>query len=76
MQASNANQKLGIVDYLAIGSRTYLGNPKVPTIVVYLLDQNGQYQVSSFKPGDRIISRTFPELTLTMHQILNAQSSS
>ncbi len=70
-------QRLGIseywiVDYLAIGSRNYLGNPKVPTILVYLLDENGVYQVSAYRGSDRIISRTFPELTLTVEQVLNA----
>jgi Uma2 family endonuclease len=70
-------QRLGIseywiVDYLAIGSRTYLGNPKTPTVFVYLLDESGVYQLSAFKDDDRILSRTFPELSLTVNQILNA----
>jgi Uma2 family endonuclease len=39
-------QRLGIaeywiVDYLAIGSRNYLGNPKVPTVFVYQLGAMG-----------------------------------
>lgn len=59
-----------IVDYLAIGSRAYLGNPKSPTVFVYLLDESGAYQPTAFKGNDRILSRTFPELTLTMNQIL------
>ncbi len=70
-------QRLGIseywiVDYLAIGSRTYLGNPKTPTVFVYLLNESGVYQPTAFKGDDRILSRAFPELTLTMNQILNA----
>ncbi|MBE9011348.1 Uma2 family endonuclease [Pseudanabaenaceae cyanobacterium LEGE 13415] len=70
-------QRLGIseywiVDYLAIGSRTYLGNPKTPTVFVYLLDESGVYQPTAFKGDDRILSRTFPELSLTVNQILNA----
>lgn len=70
-------QRLGIseywiVDYLAIGSRHYLGNPKVPTVFVYLLDENGVYQVTPYRSTDKIISRTFPELTLSVDQILNA----
>lgn len=69
-------QRLGIteywiVDYLAIGSRTYLGNPKTPTIFVYLLDDAGVYESTAFKGDDRILSRTFPELTLTMNRILD-----
>ncbi|MGL5061215.1 MAG: Uma2 family endonuclease [Microcoleus sp.] len=70
-------QRLGIpeywiVDYLAIGSRDFLGNPKVPTVFVYLLDAEGNYQKTAFTGSDRIISRTFPELTLTATQIMNA----
>lgn len=70
-------QRLGIseywiVDYLAIGSRTYLGNPKTPTVFVYLLGENQVYRPTAFKGDDQILSRTFPELSLTMNQILNA----
>jgi Uma2 family endonuclease len=69
-------QRLGIVeywivDYLAIGSREFLGNPKVPTVFVYLLDAEGNYQKTAFQGSDRIVSRTFPELTLTAEQVMN-----
>ena len=69
-------QRLGIaeywiVDYLAIASRSYLGNPKVPTVFVYLLDEQGFYQVRAYKDREPIISQTFPELKLTTEQILN-----
>jgi Uma2 family endonuclease len=69
-------QRLGIVeywivDYLAIGSREFLGNPKVPTVFVYLLDADGNYQKTAFQGSDRIVSRTFPELTLTAEQVMN-----
>jgi Uma2 family endonuclease len=69
-------QRLGIpeywiVDYLALGSRTYLGNPKVPTVFVFLLDENGVYQMTSYRGTERIISRIFPELTLTGEEILD-----
>lgn len=60
-----------IVDYLAIASREFLGNPKVPTVFVNLLDENGKYQTNKFTGDDKIISRTFPELDLTAAQILN-----
>ena len=68
-------QRLGIpeywiVDYLAIGSREFLGNPKVPTVFVYLLDAEGNYQKTAFKGSERIVSRTFPELMLTAEQVL------
>lgn len=70
-------QRLGIpeywiVDYWALGSRNYLGNPKVPTILVYLLDENGVYQCNHYRGNDRIVSQTFPELMLTVEQILEA----
>jgi len=60
-----------IVDYLAIASRNFLGNPKVQTVFVNLLDENGKYQTTKFTGDDKIISRTFPELDLTAAQILN-----
>ncbi len=70
-------QRLGIpeywiVDYLAVASRSYLGNPKIPTIFVYLLDENGVYQMNSYRGSDRIISSTFPELNVTVEQIFNS----
>ncbi|MGK7872273.1 MAG: Uma2 family endonuclease [Xenococcaceae cyanobacterium] len=61
-----------IVDYLAIGSRNYLGQPKVPTVFVYLLDENGVYQGTPYQGKDRIVSQTFPELALTVEQVLEA----
>ena len=60
-----------IVDYMAIASRDFLGNPKVPTVFVNLLDANGKYQTTKFTGDDQIISRTFPELDLTAAHILN-----
>ena len=70
-------QRLGIheywiVDYLAIASREYLGNPKIPTLFVFLLDAEGKYQRTQFRGDERIISATFPEITLTATQVLNA----
>ncbi len=69
-------QRLGIseywiVDYLALGSRNYLGNPKEPTVFVYLLDEHGVYQMTAYRGTERIISRTFPELALTAEQVLD-----
>jgi len=70
-------QRLGIteywiVDYLAIGLREYLGNPKVPAVFVFLLDAEGKYQRTQFRGSERIVSQTFPELALTAEQILTA----
>lgn len=69
-------QRLGIpeywiVDYLAIASRSILGNPKEPTVFVHHL-VDGKYQSSSFKNSERIVSPTFPELELTAEQICKA----
>lgn len=70
-------QRLGvaeywIVDYLAIGSREYLGNPKEPSVFVYVLNAEGLYDCDRFQGADRIISSTFPELNLTVAQVLEA----
>ncbi|OUL24292.1 Uma2 family endonuclease [Nostoc sp. 106C] len=70
-------QRLGIteywiVDYLAIGLREYLGNPKIPTVFIFVLDTSGKYQHTQFRGSERIVSATFPELTLTAEQILTA----
>ena len=69
-------QRLGIaeywiVDYLAIASRNYLGNPKVPTVFVHQLIDD-QYQVQAFKGNERIISPTFPELEITVEQVVQS----
>jgi len=60
-----------IIDYLAVASRSYLGNPKQPTIFVYNLDENNNYQVKSYQDNTPIISAIFPELKLTAQQIFS-----
>ena len=68
-----------IVDYLGLGGRRFIGNPKQPTISIYQLVE-GEYQVSQFRKGDasgnpsgeRIVSPTFPELNLTVQEIFDA----
>ena len=60
-----------IVDYAALGSREFIGDPKQPTILVCSLDR-GEYRVTKFRGDDRILSPTFPELTLTAQQIFQA----
>ncbi|NEU74058.1 Uma2 family endonuclease, partial [Hassallia byssoidea VB512170] len=60
-----------IVDYLGLGGRKFIGNPKQPTISVYTLIE-GEYQVNQFRGSDRVVSPTFPELNLTAQQIFNA----
>ncbi|NDJ24905.1 Uma2 family endonuclease [Nostoc sp. B(2019)] len=60
-----------IVDYLALGGKSFVGNPKQPTISIYSLVE-GEYQVSQFRGSDSIQSPTFPELNLTAEHIFNA----
>lgn len=67
-------QRLGIfeywiVDYLAVGSRNLIGDPKQPTVSIYQLVED-QYQVNQFRGNEQIISATFPELKLTVDQML------
>ena len=61
-----------LVDYLAIGSRDYLGDPKLPSVLIFTLNAEGKYQMTIFQNSDRLISPTFPELNLTVEQIMAA----
>ena len=58
-----------IVDYSGLGGRRYIGTPKQPTFLVYQW-VDGEYQVTLFRGEERILSPTFPELALTLDQIL------
>lgn len=60
-----------IVDYAALGGRSFIGNPKQPTISVCNL-VDGEYQVLKFRDNDRIVSEAFPDLNLTANQIFGA----
>jgi Uma2 family endonuclease len=60
-----------IVDYLGLGGRRFIGNPKQPTISIYQLIE-GEYQVKQFRGNNRIHSLAFPELNLTAEQIFRA----
>ncbi len=57
-----------IVDYLALGGKRYIGDPKQPTVSVYQLI-DGEYQVQQFRGEQQIISAAFPELKLTAQDI-------
>ena len=61
-----------IVDYLAIASRALLGDPKFPTISVYVLNEQGKYELQQFRDDEIIISLTFPELQITANSIFQA----
>ena len=61
-----------IVDYLAIGSRALLGDPKFPTISVYGLNEKGKYERSQFRGDEIIISPSFSELQISANSIFQA----
>ena len=70
-------EALGILEYwivehyLAVGATRYIGSPKTPTVSVYIL-ADGEYQLQQFRGSNRILSTTFPELTLTAEAIFQA----
>jgi Uma2 family endonuclease len=59
------------VDYLGLGGRKFIGNPKQPTLSVCQL-VDGEYQVKLFQGDVRVESLAFPELNLTAQQIFRA----
>jgi Uma2 family endonuclease len=58
-----------IVDFRALGGMAYIGRPKQPTITVYNL-VNEDYEQSQFRLNDLIVSPLFPELTLTLQDLM------
>jgi Uma2 family endonuclease len=60
-----------IVDYLGLGSRRFISNPKQPTISIHQLVE-GEYQVSQYRGNQLIQSSALPELNLTAEQIFQA----
>jgi len=59
-----------IVDYLGLGGRRFIGDPKSPTLSIYNM-VNGEYEVRQFRDDERVESLVFPELELTAKQIFN-----
>jgi Uma2 family endonuclease len=57
-----------IVDYLGLGGRRFIGNPKQPTISICRLVE-GEYDVEYFRADEMLQSPTFPELELNTSQI-------
>ena len=60
-----------IVDYLGLGGRRFIGDPKQPTILIHQL-MDGEFQVTNFQGDDKLISWLFPDLNLTANQIFQA----
>jgi Uma2 family endonuclease len=60
-----------IVDYLGLGGKRYIGDPKRPTLSVYEL-VDGEYRIKQFREDERIESPTFSGLNLTAKQVFQA----
>ncbi len=60
-----------VVDYLGLGGRRFIGEPKSPTLSIYIM-VNGEYEVKQFRGNDKVESVAFPELDLTAKQIFEA----
>ncbi|MDX2217052.1 MAG: Uma2 family endonuclease [Oculatellaceae cyanobacterium bins.114] len=65
-----------ICDYLGLGGRRFIGFPKQPTFSVYCLKPSGEYQLQQFRGEEAIASQIFPQLHLSMAQVLAAVSQS
>ncbi len=50
-----------IIDYAAYGARKFIGNPKLPTISIYLLI-DGEYQVTQFRGNTQYCLVYFPRI--------------
>ncbi|MEL6604483.1 MAG: Uma2 family endonuclease [Cyanobacteria bacterium J06614_10] len=58
-----------IIDYAGIGGVRHIGKPKQPTFTVCSL-VDGEYEVSRFRRDDPIVSPLFPDVALTLSQLL------
>jgi Uma2 family endonuclease len=58
-----------IVDYAGLGGVQYIGSPKQPTVTINRLI-DGEYQAQRYQGDATILSPTFPQLELTIVQIV------
>jgi Uma2 family endonuclease len=58
-----------IVDYAGFGGVQYIGSPKQPTVTVNRLI-DGEYQARQFQRDEPIVSPTFPEMRVSIGDIL------
>lgn len=58
-----------IVDYAGLGGVQYIGSPKQPTLTINCLIE-GEYQAQRYQGETPLISPTFPQLELTIAQIV------
>lgn len=61
-------QEYWIVDYLGLGGRRYIGNPKQPMVSVYHLVE-GEYSLRTFTGDTGVESRILPGLRLVAQDI-------
>ena len=60
-----------IADYAGLGGIRHIGKPKQPTLSICTL-VDGEYEIQLFQGDQTLVSPTFPTLTLTTQQVLNA----
>ncbi|MDX2215202.1 MAG: Uma2 family endonuclease [Oculatellaceae cyanobacterium bins.114] len=60
-----------IADYAGLGGTRHIGNPKQPTLSICTL-VDGEYEIQPLRGDQAIVSPTFPNLTLTAEQVLQA----
>ncbi len=60
-----------IADHAGLGGTRYIGKPKQPTLSICTL-VDGEYEIQQRQGNQPILSPTFPELTLTAEQVLQA----
>ncbi|MGB3756488.1 MAG: Uma2 family endonuclease [Rivularia sp. (in: cyanobacteria)] len=60
-----------IVDYLGLGGKRFIGNPKRPTITVCQL-KDGEYSTVLYQDDETVELMSFPELKLTANQIFKS----
>ncbi|MGK7944462.1 MAG: Uma2 family endonuclease [Microcystaceae cyanobacterium] len=60
-----------IVDYLGLGGKRYIGDPKQPTISIYQLVEQ-EYRLQQFRGSQKLESSVFSDLTLTAQQIFDS----
>jgi Uma2 family endonuclease len=58
-----------IVDYAGLGGVQYIGSPKQSTVTINRLI-DGEYQAQRYQEKATIVSPTFPQLVLTVAQII------
>jgi Uma2 family endonuclease len=60
-----------IADYAGLGGTRHIGKPKQPTLSICTL-VDGEYEIQQLRGNETLVSPTFPELRLTVEQVLRA----